>query len=81
MEIYCVKEVEQNPVPKGQTKPFYIGTKDAPSDWVWYNIFLVTIISSEELIPQCDFKLPEICDDVKTCMSYGQDTFLLHSPQ
>ena len=32
MEIYCVKEVEQNPVPKSQTKPFYIGTKEAPSD-------------------------------------------------
>ena len=31
MEIYCVKEVEQNPVPKSQTKPFYIGTKEAPS--------------------------------------------------
>ena len=49
--------------------------------WVWYNIFLVTIISSEDLIPQCDFKLSEICDDVETCMGYGQDTFLLHSPQ
>ena len=32
MEIYYVKEVEQNPVPKSQTKPFYIGTKEAPSD-------------------------------------------------
>ena len=32
MEIYCVKEVEQNPVPKSQTKPFYIGTKEAPSE-------------------------------------------------
>ena len=31
MEIYSVKEVEQNPVPKSQTKPFYIGTKEAPS--------------------------------------------------
>ena len=28
---YCVKEVEQNPLPKSQTKPFYIGTKEAPS--------------------------------------------------
>ena len=33
MEIYCVKEVEQNPVPKSQTKPFYIGTKEAPSEY------------------------------------------------
>ena len=31
MEIYCVKEVEQNPLPS-QAKPFYIGTKEAPSD-------------------------------------------------
>ena len=31
MEIYCVKEVEQNPLPKSQTKPFYTGTKEAPS--------------------------------------------------
>ena len=34
MEIYCVKEVEQNPLPKSQTKPFYIGTKEAPSEFV-----------------------------------------------
>ena len=27
-----MKEVEQNPLPKSQTKPFYIGTKEAPSD-------------------------------------------------
>ena len=26
-----LKEVEQNPLPKSQTKPFYIGTKEAPS--------------------------------------------------
>ena len=32
MEISCVKEVEQNPLPKSQTKPFYIGTKEAPSE-------------------------------------------------
>ena len=31
MEISCVKGVEQNPLPKSQTKPFYIGTKEAPS--------------------------------------------------
>ena len=31
MEIYCVKEVDQNPIPKSQTKHFYIGTKEAPS--------------------------------------------------
>ena len=34
MEIYCVKEVEQNPLSKSQTKPFYIGTKEAPSDTI-----------------------------------------------
>ena len=28
MEIYYAKEVEQNPLPKSQTKPFYIGTKE-----------------------------------------------------
>ena len=27
----------------------------------WYNIFLMTIISFEDSIPQCDFKLTEIC--------------------
>ena len=32
VEIYCVKGVEQNPLPKSQTKPFYIGTKEAPSE-------------------------------------------------
>ena len=32
MEIYSVNVVEKYPVPKSQTKPFYIGTKDAPSD-------------------------------------------------
>ena len=31
MEIYSVDVVEKNPVPKNQTKPFYIGTKKAPS--------------------------------------------------
>ena len=31
MDIYCVKEVEQNPLPKSQIKLFYIGTKEAPS--------------------------------------------------
>ena len=31
MEIYSVKVVEKNPVSKSQTKPFYIGTKEAPS--------------------------------------------------
>ena len=34
MEIYCVEEVEQNPLPKSQTKPFYIGTKEAPSEFI-----------------------------------------------
>ena len=33
MEIYSVIVVEKNPVPKSQTKPFYIGTKEAPSDF------------------------------------------------
>ena len=32
MEIYSVNVVEKNPVPKSQTKPFYIGTKEAPSE-------------------------------------------------
>ena len=32
VEIYYVIVVEKNPVPKSQTKPFYIGTKEAPSD-------------------------------------------------
>ena len=31
MEIYSVDIVEKNLVPKSQTKPFYIGTKEAPS--------------------------------------------------
>ena len=31
MEIYSFDIVEKNPVPKSQTKPFYIGTKEAPS--------------------------------------------------
>ena len=31
MEIYSVNVVEKNPVPKSQTKPFYIETKEAPS--------------------------------------------------
>ena len=48
--------------------------------WRWYNIFLMAIISSEDSITQCDFKLPELCDVIKN-MSYGQDTFLLHCPQ
>ena len=30
--IYSVSVVEKNPVLKSQTKPFYIGTKEAPSD-------------------------------------------------
>ena len=41
MEISCVKEVEQNPLPKSQTKPFYIGTKEAPS------VLRVVAINSE----------------------------------
>ena len=28
--------------------------------WRWYNIFLMTIISSEDSIPQCGFELPEV---------------------
>ena len=28
---YSIYIVEKNPVPKSQTKPFYIGTKEAPS--------------------------------------------------
>ena len=30
--------------------------------WCWFNIFHMAIINSENSIPQCDFKLPEICD-------------------
>ena len=37
----------------------------------------MTIISSEDSIPQCDFKLLEVCDVIEICMSYGQDTFSL----
>ena len=48
--------------------------------WCWYNIFH-DIISSEDSIPKYDFKLPEICDVIEKCMSYRQDTFLLHCPQ
>ena len=33
VEIYCVKEVEQNLLPKNQTNPFYIRTKEAPSEY------------------------------------------------
>ena len=32
VEICSVIVEEKNPVPKSQTKPFYIGTKEAPSD-------------------------------------------------
>ena len=41
--------------------------------WSWYNIFLMSIISSKDSIPQCDFKLPEVCDVIEKCMSYGQE--------
>ena len=30
MEIYCVKEVEQNPLPKSQTKLFISGLRKHP---------------------------------------------------
>ena len=33
----------------------------------------MTIISYEDSISQCDFKLPEVCDVIH--LSYGQDTF------
>ena len=48
MEISCVKEVEQNPLPKSQTKPFYIGTKEAPSANV-YDILLFMRFSNNHL--------------------------------
>ena len=38
MEIYSVIVVEKNLVPKSQTKPFYIGTKEAPSGYVYIYI-------------------------------------------
>ena len=49
--------------------------------WCCNNILLKTIISSEDSIPQCDFKLPDVCDVVEKYMSYGQNTFLLRCPQ
>ena len=45
--------------------------------WCWYNMFLMTIISSEDSIPKCGFKLPEVCDIIEKCMPYGQDRTLL----
>ena len=36
VEIYSVNIVEKNLVPKSQTKPFNIGTKEAPSENVMY---------------------------------------------
>ena len=32
VEINSVNVVEKSSVPKNQTKPFYIGTKEAPSE-------------------------------------------------
>ena len=52
MEIYCVKEVEQNLLPKSQTKPFYIGTKEAPS---------VNYVIGAAQYVQCFFK-KNVCD-------------------
>ena len=46
--------------------------------WCWYNIILLTIISSEDCIPQCGFKFPEVSDIIETC---GHDTLLLYCPQ
>ena len=42
--------------------------------WRWLDIFHMTIIKSEESIPKCDFKRPEICDVKEKCMGDGQDT-------
>ena len=39
VEIYSVNVVEKNPVLKSQTKPFYIGTKEAPSVYVTFRNF------------------------------------------
>ena len=41
MEIYSISIVEKNPVPKSQTKPFYIGTKEAPSDKSGYSFIVL----------------------------------------
>ena len=51
MDIYCVKEVEQNPLPKSQTKPFYIGTKEAPSDFhdLHFICILMTISAGHDI--------------------------------
>ena len=46
MEILCVKEVEQNPLPKSQTKPFYIGTKEAPSEYSSQKLLHIEIMST-----------------------------------
>ena len=35
----------------------------------------MAIISFEDSMTQCDFKLPEICDVIEKFMGYGQDTF------
>ena len=56
MEIYCVKEVEQNPVPKSQTKPFYIGTKEAPSVY-FDNAYVIKITHQiKVLVAVIDFR-------------------------
>ena len=39
---FSVNVVEKNPVPKSQTKPFYIGTKEAPSEY--YFCFISTMV-------------------------------------
>ena len=38
--------VEKNPAPKSQTKPFYIGTKEAPSDSVVINPYYIVLFAS-----------------------------------
>ena len=66
MESYCVTEVEQNPLPKSQTKPVYIGTKEAPCDsayemFSWYQYLIVGLVFSHlgffewESFAECTF--------------------------
>ena len=53
MEIYCVKEVEQNPLPKSQTKPFYIETKEAPSEGINWKMLPGLFIYVSLLVIRC----------------------------
>ena len=49
--------VEKNLVPKSQTKPFYIGTKEAPSD-ISLLLKIVMILTSHLTIVNNSFNIP-----------------------